>query len=144
MSKIIFLNPEEYDKKELPEIGKVYYHYDDGKIKLSRQYQVLITEIIPFAEVDEKLKSEWKEDVGYCDWLYAPETDYFIVGKAVDPNFEDDEDDEPAVYVRTKSGGWVSLGYWAGRLDIDGKLTEQLNEWLEEHEEELMAAAPIE
>ena len=39
---------------------------------------VVITEIIPFAEIDEETLSDWKEEVEECDWLYAKETDYFV------------------------------------------------------------------
>ena len=36
----------------LPEIGKTYNCFDDGKIRESRMYQVTIDEIIPFEKAD--------------------------------------------------------------------------------------------
>ncbi len=41
--------------KNIPEIGKTYNCFDDGKISKSRMYQVTITEIIPFEKADNKL-----------------------------------------------------------------------------------------
>ena len=34
--------------KTLPEIGKTYYAYDDGKVTTSRQFKVIVKEIIPW------------------------------------------------------------------------------------------------
>jgi hypothetical protein len=56
-----------------------------------------------------------------CYWLYAPETDYFI--KA-----EYDDEEEPAYFVRTKDGGWFSLGFFGARLDTDGSLYSKMIE----------------
>ena len=41
---------------KLPKLYNIYKCYDDGKITTSRQYDVLITNIIKWDDVDEKLK----------------------------------------------------------------------------------------
>ena len=108
---------------KLPEIGKTYHYFDDGKIRLSRREEVIITEIIPFNEIDSETLREWKEEVIECHWLYAKETDYFI--KA---NLKIEKDLYYLVFVRTLDNRWFSLGWWAGVLDVDGTLNNKLNE----------------
>lgn len=55
---------------KLPEIGKTYNCYDDGKILESRRYGVTITEIIPFDKADKKLLNIWKEEGLSNYWLF--------------------------------------------------------------------------
>lgn len=101
----------------IPEIGKTYNCFDDGKITESRLYTVDVVNVIPFDKIDKETLSEWKEQVNECDWLFAKTTDYFI-------KTENGEDGN-AVFARTLSGGWFSIGRFmnSGRLDVDGKLT---------------------
>ncbi len=107
--------------KNLPEIGETYNCFDDGKISKDRMYQVTITEIIPFEEADEELLDLWKERVEKS--LLFGKTDYFIKFKS-----NESEAEPNGIFARTKRGGWFGLGNWwnAGRLDINGKLTEIL------------------
>lgn len=108
---------------KLPEIGKIYYYFDDGKIKLSRRAEVVITQIIPFSEIDSETLTDWKEEVVDSNLLYAKETDYFIKAELkIDKNLYH------LIFVRTIDNGWFSLGWWAGRLDVDGTLNNKLNE----------------
>jgi hypothetical protein len=107
--------------KGVPEIGKTYNCFDDGKITNSRLYTVDVKEVVAFDEIDKETKDNWLEQVEHlAPWLYAEKTDYFI-------KTENGEKGD-AVFVRTKCGGWFSLGNFmnSGRLDIDGKLTEML------------------
>ena len=69
---------------DIPQIGKKYNCFDDGEIKPSRLYTVVIEKIIPFNKIDDKTLEEWKQEVKDCYWLYNTETDYFI--KASDSN----------------------------------------------------------
>ncbi len=108
---------KEPKQETIPVIGKTYHYFDDGKIKLSRRGKVVITEVIPFENIDEETLILWKEAVEECDWLYAPETDFFV---KVDTFFD-------ITFVRTKDDNWFSFGFLAGRLDIDGSLNEALN-----------------
>ena len=112
------------DKLSLPVLGETYHYFDDGKIRLSRRNDVIITEIIPFGEIDEVTLELWKEEIEECHWLYAKETDFFIMG---DLKISDNEI-EKIVFVRTinNKDGWFSLGWWGGRLDIDGSLNNML------------------
>jgi len=105
------------------ELNKTYDYFDDGKIKESRRMSVKITEIIPFDEIDEKTLLIWKEEVEECDWLFAKQTDYFVKG---DLELIDNKT-KSIVFVRTLNVGWFSLGWWGGRLDIDGSLVRMLN-----------------
>ena len=100
------------------EIGKSYNVFDDGKISKSRLYQVKVTEIVPFNEIDDNTLEQWKNEVNDCDWLYANETDFFIKTW----NGADTE-----TFVRTKNNGWFSTGFMcSGRLDFDGSLVNLL------------------
>ncbi len=123
MGTITILNTTQYKEHPIPEVGEEYHTFDDGKIKPSRHSIARVTEVIPFAEVNhEALLEEWRQEVMDCYWLYATDTDYFI--KA-----EYDDKDEPAYFVRTKDGGWFSLGWFGARLDIDGSLYSKMFVW---------------
>ena len=100
------------------EIGKSYNVFDDGKISKSRLYQVKVTKIVPFNEIDDDTLEQWKNEVNDCDWLYATETDFFIKTW----NGADTE-----TFVRTKNNGCFSMGFMcSGRLDFDGSLSNLL------------------
>ena len=101
----------------IPELNKTYNYFDDGKIRESRRDDAEITAIIPLNDIDEITFEEWKEDVRNCHWLYKKETDFFIKAHLK-------EVDVDVVFVRTIEDDWFSLGWWAGRLDIDGSLLE--------------------
>lgn len=107
---------------KLPEIGKKYNYFDDGKIKETRKMEVIITEIVPFNKIDSENLELWKEEINECDWLYKKETDYFI---KADLKVTDNEI-EKIVFVRMLQDNWFSLGWWGGQLDVDGTLTQSL------------------
>ncbi len=111
-------------KLKLPEVGKTYYYFDDGKVTISRRMEVVITEIVPFSEIDEETLNNWKEDVREIDWIYAKDTDYFVKGK-----LKVSDEVKEIVFVRTinNDDGWFSIGFWGGQLDIDGSLNAMLN-----------------
>lgn len=125
MGTITIINTTPYNLQPVPEPGKEYHIFDDGKISPSRHYIAKIVEVIPFEEIDTAILDAWKNEKSFCDWLYATETDCFV--KAIS-NF----DDEPLHFVRTVDGGWFSINYpdgWMGaRLDIDGKLYNRMIE----------------
>lgn len=109
---------------DLPEIRKVYNHFDDGKISYSRLYKVEINEIIPFNDIDEATLGVWKSEVFSCPWLYDKSTDYFIKSTIV-------EDDTKIIYVRTIHNEWFSLGFWAGKLDLTGNILKEYHNMLQ-------------
>ena len=100
------------------EIGKIYSNFDDGKIRPSRHLYVKILDIIPFNNIDNNVRGDWEEEIENQDWLYSPNTDYFIKGELT----LSDDSTKVVYYVRTINWGWFSLGWWAGRLDVDGSL----------------------
>ena len=106
--------------KPIPELGKTYTSFDDGKINSSRAFGVIIQKIIPFKDITKEVLGIWQEEVDTCTWLYAKQTDFFIEGELS----IGEGDTTQVFYVRTHEGEWFSLGYWAGKLDVDGNLEE--------------------
>ncbi|MCH5167881.1 MAG: hypothetical protein J1F35_08385 [Erysipelotrichales bacterium] len=120
----------------IPEVGKEYLFFDDGKTSPSRIFKAKVLRVIPSNEeiIVEKYNSDiqWlvptpiqkvhKAEASHCDWLFAEETDYFI--ECSIPKY----DDNPIWFARTKDGGWFSMdiqSFWqGGRLDVDGLITE--------------------
>jgi hypothetical protein len=124
---VTILNMTPYNLQPIPEVGKEYHIFDDGKIRMSRHYTAEIVEIIPFEDCsDMELKEAWCKNVAECYWLFKSRTDYFIRAMS---NF----DSEPLYFVRTTDGGWFSIDYpntWMGaRLDIDGSLYNKMIEY---------------
>lgn len=121
MGAITLLNPAPYKEQPVPEVGKDYHIFDDGKIRPSRHGITKVAEVIPFEEFkDTELLEAWESEAKTCHWLFAPETDYFIK-----TTFEKDED---SYFVRTKYGGWFSLRFFGAQLDIDGSLYKKMIE----------------
>jgi hypothetical protein len=110
-------------RETIPVVGKKYHYFDDGKIKVSRRCEVVITEVIPFEKIDEETLNYWKEEVEECDWLYAPKTDFFVKGQST---FSDGSI-RTMIFVRTIDNDWFSLGLIGSKLDIDGSLNDTLN-----------------
>jgi hypothetical protein len=126
MGTVKIINLISYDKQGVPEANKEYHTFDDGKISPSRHAMTKVLEVIPFEIAEPWLIESWKKNVEECYWLYDKETDYFIKTE-----FEDEED--PSYFVRTTDGGWFSIGWWGARLDVTGKLYEDMLKWLEEN-----------
>ena len=126
----------------LPEIGKIYKFYDDGKITYSRQYRCKIIDVIPYNNVSDKIKEQYKTLVGHYNWIFSPHTDYFIIGKVEDDIIEDQ------VFMRTLKGDWFSnaislnikdfdiidRGDVGGILDVDGVITKELEQRYSKYE----------
>lgn len=122
MGTVTVINTTPYNLQPVPEGGKEYHIFDDGKISPSRHFIAKVDEVIPFAQCadpESELNKAWKENVEECYWLFAKETDYFVKATS-------SYDANPLFFVRTTDGGWFSIDYpnvWMGaRLDIDGKL----------------------
>ena len=116
----------------LPEVGKKYWHYDDGKITPSRQETVVINKVIPYLEVSEELRKRISEEIERYDWIYDDVISHVIFGTNLDmAGHPYKEGDEEIIYLPSEEG-WFGFGvnnYWnGGRLDIDGKLTESIQE----------------
>mgnify|MGYP003312092467 CR=1 FL=1 len=126
---VTVINTTPYNLQPVPEVGKEYHIFDDGKISPSRHFIAKITAVLPFEKVadpESQLYRAWEENIMEAHWLFAQDTDYFI--KA-----ESSYDKNPLFFVRTADGGWFSIDYpdcWMGaRLDIDGSLYEKMKEY---------------
>lgn len=108
----------------VPEVGKRYHCFDDGKITFSRHYIVKIDEVLNYMEFKRKYPEEFQQYITVarrCYWLYSNSTDKFVVT-------HNGENDELGVFVRTKQGGWFSIGDYfnSGELDATGKIWDNL------------------
>lgn len=81
----------------LPEIGKTYSAYDDGKIRPSREFSVTISRIIPHESAEPEIIEKWKKEIETIHWLFSDTTDYFI------------EDTDHDIYARTNRGEWYGI-----------------------------------
>lgn len=121
----------------LPELYKRYNCYDDGKISSSRRYEVLITDIIKWEDLDPELRNAIQTELDYSDYLYKSEQEYILFGVSYEQFIPKVE-----IFAETWDSGWFGIGeyapieesdrpfnsYWcSGRLDIDGTLTDSIN-----------------
>ena len=132
--------------KPIPEIGKEYHFWDDGKRRLGRHYICRVERIISPEEAKEMIFNReytvptdmslyqiWEDEKVERPWFYADKTDCFVEISC--PKY-----DENLLYcVRTKNGGFFSINiqsFWqGGRLDVDGKIFEEVIENMEEFPE---------
>lgn len=117
-----------YSKKKnmepIPEVGKKYHCFDDGKIRFSRHFIVEVTEVLNHMAFRRKYPEQFKNylrETKECYWLFSTHTDKFVV-------CENGEGGRLGVYTRTKQGGWFGIGGWfnSGRLDVTGKMWQWL------------------
>jgi hypothetical protein len=136
--------------ESIPEIGKTYMFYDDGKISRCRQDRARVLRVItkedakeisfPTYYDDDFIFTTIKQDtepIGSIslydiwllskmegDWIFANDTDCFI--ECSIPKY----DENTIWFVRTKLGGWFSMDiqneWQGGRLDVSGELTKML------------------
>ena len=118
-------------ESNMPQVGKRYHFFDDGKTSTSRHYICEITKIIPFEEiVDKELLELYNTEVKDCHWLYRPTTDFFVCGKIVQPDNTLDKNE--FIFIRTIWNGWFSfnVGWGDGELDVDNsKYNRILENW---------------
>lgn len=119
---VLKTNIELFKKYPIPEIGKEYYCYDDGKISLSRESKVKILNIIPYKEASKNIIELWKQDYHEFYFSTANITDYFI--EAIG------EDNKISYFARTVYGAWFSIGdIWdKGYLDAENKFHKTLTD----------------
>ena len=108
----------------IPEVGKVYHCFDDGKITFSRHFTIKVDEVLGHQQFRKRYPEEfqqYRQAVKNCYWLYSTHSDKFVITY-------NGENDELGVYVRTKQGGWFGIGdYWnSAKLDVTGKIWENL------------------
>ena len=102
----------------------------------SRQYRCKIINVIPYDNVSDKIKEQYKTLVSHYNWIFSSHTDYFIIGKVEDDIIENQ------VFMRTLKGNWFSnaislntkdfdiidRGDVGGILDVDGVITKELEQ----------------
>ena len=108
----------------VPEVGKKYHCFDDGKITFGRHFIIQVDEVLGHQQFKKRYPEEfqqYRQAVKNCYWLYSTHSDKFVITY-------NGENDELGVYVRTKQGGWFGIGdYWnSARLDVTGKIWETL------------------
>ena len=108
----------------VPEVGRRYHCFDDGKITFSRHFIIQVDEVLGHQQFKKKYPKEfelYREAVKGHYWLYSTHSDKFIITHK-------GENDELGVYVRTKQGGWFGIGfYWnSAELDVTGKSWDEL------------------
>ena len=106
-------------------VGDILYHYDDGKIKLSRQSKVIITKIVEYKDIDKETKALFEEIIKdeFNNQFYLLNTSHFIFAETFNT-----KDKETYIYVQYKdnwNNGWFSFNssFSDGELDISNKLT---------------------
>ena len=113
--------------KPVPEVGKKYHCFDDGKIRFSRHFIIQVDEVLGYIQFKKKYPKEFEryvEEVKRCYWLYSTHSDKFVITHK-------GENDELGVYVRTKQGGWFGIGSWFNSAELDS--TGELWDYLVEH-----------
>lgn len=134
---------EQKQSNNIPEIGKEYHFFDDGKTSLSRHYVCKCERVITPEEAKEiifdlddgkiTLYDIWKDTSSKCTFLFAKDTDYFVEVSC--PSY----DENNLWAVRTKDGGWFTLDvqndWQGGRVDVTGEIFHNVVRfWTEEGE----------
>ena len=134
--------------KAIPEVGKFYHFWDDGKCSSSRHYICKCEKIITPKEAKNiivsvpewdfnhnenkfnliSLYDHWKTELYNHKWLYDKNTDYFVECSC--PKY----DENNLWFIRTTDGGWFSMNiqssWQGGRLDIDESIYKNIIEEL--------------
>ncbi len=110
--------------KPIPEVGKKYHCFDDGKITFSRHFIIEVNEVLGHQQFKKRYPEQFKlyrKAVKSCYWLYSTHSDKFVITYK-------GEDSGLGVYVRTKQGGWFGIGdFWdSATLDVTGEIWDNL------------------
>ena len=117
----------------MPEVGKFYHFWDDGKVSPSRHYIARLEGILTRDDAIKLLlpRLSGGEDLLYNIWerekaehdIFSRTTEYFLEVSC--PTY----DDNLLYFAQTRAGGWFSFdiqNYWQGGfLDITGKIFER-------------------
>jgi hypothetical protein len=104
-------------REPVPEPGRSYDYYDDGKVRPGRKDRCTVTAVTPFATAPGEVRHAWEQEKIGCPHLYAGATDFFVRGTLSDAG-------ETVWFARCAQGGWFGFGNYMydGRLDVDGRL----------------------
>ena len=122
--------------KSVPEIGKSYYFFDDGKLSPSRCYVATVTGVIPASKnptITIKNPETGMDDIKYLETIRKREVDehrqeegFIVISNGADTKpgspwlyAEEtdyfikcdipDYDESPIIFVRTVDGEWFSI-----------------------------------
>ena len=60
MGTVTIINTRPYNLQPVPEVGKEYHIFDDGKLNINRHYTAKVLEVIPFTDcTDLDLITAW-------------------------------------------------------------------------------------
>ena len=137
--------------KSIPEVGKFYHFFDDGKLSPERHYICKVEQIvsesnanniiikdIPVWDDNNECHREnstlidcWLKEKDCNNWIYAPITDYFVEVSC--PKY----DKYNLWFARAKDGGWFSLDiqsdWQGGRLDVTGEIYDDIIKYWKEN-----------
>ena len=120
----------------VPEVGKVYHAFDDGKIRPTRHMLVRVDDVIPNAHMKPWMKAVVYYESLKHDWLFNGYTDYVVKCTWTVEN-KGKSEDRPLWFIRTKDGGWFCAevdNYMDGCvLDVTGKLWNDMIEYYHEN-----------
>ena len=122
--------------KPIPEVGKYYHFWDDGKTSPSRHYIARVERTVPIADsldimvphldyyleelIPKSLWDIWNLEKTETDWVFSEKTDVLVEVSC--PKY----DENNLWFARTKDGGWFSMniqsGWQGGRLDVTGEI----------------------
>lgn len=142
----------------IPEVGKEYYFFDDGKTSPSRCYKAKVTRVVPREEeilvdrydydldqlIPTPIQTIHKEEVDShrqlrtlngenttpgAPWLYSEDTDFFV--ECLIPGY----DKHPIWFARTVRRGWFSINiqnsWQSGELDVSGEIYQGAKEFFD-------------
>lgn len=114
-----------------PQVGKEYWAYDDGKIRLSRQSRVKIIDKINLDDLSnfnsrypytkKELLEIIQDEIETYYWVYTPSQTFVFIGECLRDN--ENEDKEYSIFLRTKHNEWFGSGLLASLLDTDNYYT---------------------
>lgn len=122
--------------KPVPEVGKYYHFWDDGKTSPGRHYIARVERLVPIADsaniivqhfdydigdlVPRSLLFVWNLEKDEKDWIFAENTDYLVEVSC--PKY----DENNLWFARTADGGWFSVdiqsSWQGGKLDVTGEI----------------------
>lgn len=137
--------------KPIPEVGKFYHFFDDGKLSPGRHYICKVEQIVSESNANDIIIKDipvwddnnecyrenstladcWLKEKECNNWIYAPITDYFVEVSC--PKY----DKYNLWFARAKDGGWFSLdiqsGWQGGRLDVTGEIYDDIIKYWKEN-----------
>jgi hypothetical protein len=104
-------------RTKVPSLGEKFHFFDAGRKNANRHFIVEIIKVIPWRCIAARnfRKSITQEQEKHPE-LFAESPDYICQGKILGLPLE------PIWFTRTADGGWYSVGFWSGILDIDGTI----------------------